>query len=228
MSRLMEPMKLEQGQIWKQGENYIRIVEWARLSIEYKVMKDPISKLGTLHKVTKKEFCRLLKGAVLLKPDDLPSAEAPADDEDEEEFSAELEKAISQSIAADLRCILDGANDGDSDSVLEAHARLKDAVSTTDLPLLLDALKSPDNNFWSRELIGELVAKTGGSDCLADLLEALAAGFAEGHDNDGLQSSLIMLAEGEPEKCRRKLTELMASPNFKNQEAAEWLLTFIP
>ena len=221
----MEPMKLEQGQIWKQGENYIRIVEWARLSIEYKVMKDPISKLGTLHKTTKKEFCRLLKGAVLLKPEGL-SAAVPAE-VDEEEFSAELEMVISQSIAADLRCILDGANDGDSDSVLEAHARLKDAVSTTDLPLLLDALKSPDNNFWSRELIGELVAKTGGSDCLADLLEALAAGVAEGHDNDGLQSSLIMLAEGEPEKCSRKLTELMASPNFKNQEAATWLLTFI-
>ncbi|MFC5453632.1 hypothetical protein [Prosthecobacter fluviatilis] len=219
-------MKLEQGQIWKQGENYIRIVEWARLSIEYKVMKDPISKVGTMHKATKKEFCRLLKGAVLLKPEDLPSAEAPA--EEEEEFSAELEKAISQSIAADLRCILDEANDGDSDLVLEAHARLKDVVSTTDLPLLLDALKSPDNNFWSRELIGELVAKTGGSDCLADLLEALAAGVAEGHDNDGLQSSLIMLAKGEPVECRRKLSEMLAGPNFKNQEAAEWLLTFIP
>ena len=38
-------------------------------------MKDPISKQGTLHKATKKEFCRLLKGAVLLKPEDLPAPE---------------------------------------------------------------------------------------------------------------------------------------------------------
>jgi len=76
MSRLMEPMKLEQGQIWKQGEDYLRIVEWARLSIEYKVMKDPVSKQGTVHQATKKDFCRLLKGAVLLKPEDLPAAEA--------------------------------------------------------------------------------------------------------------------------------------------------------
>lgn len=219
-------MKLEQGQIWKKGENYIRIVEWARLSIEYKVMKDPISKLGTLHKATKKEFCRLLKGAVLLKPEDLTAA-VPAED-DEEEFSAELEMVISQSIAADLRCILDGASDGDEDAVLEAHTRLRDVVSTTDLPMLRDALKSPDNHFRSRELIGELVAKTGGSDCLADLLEALEAGASEGHDNDGLQSSLIMLAKAEPEECRRKLAELMADPNFKNQEAATWLLSFIP
>lgn len=76
--RLMESMKLEQGQIWQRGEDYIRIVEWARLSIEYKVMKDPVSKVGTLHKATKKEFCRLLKGAVRLKPEDLPAAETEA------------------------------------------------------------------------------------------------------------------------------------------------------
>lgn len=71
----MEPMKLEQGQIWKQGDDYLRIVEWARLGIEYKRMKNPETKEGTLHQVTKKEFCRLLKGAVLLKPEDLPAAE---------------------------------------------------------------------------------------------------------------------------------------------------------
>ena len=59
-------MKLEQGQIWKQGDDFFRIVEWARLSIEYKAMKDPDTKEGTLHRVTKKEFCRLIKGAVLL------------------------------------------------------------------------------------------------------------------------------------------------------------------
>lgn len=68
-------MKLEQGQIWKKADGYYRIVTWARLSIEYKLMQNPATKEGTLHKVTKKEFCRLLKGAVLLKPEDLPAAE---------------------------------------------------------------------------------------------------------------------------------------------------------
>ncbi len=109
-------MKLEQGQIWKQGEDYLRIVEWARLSIEYKLMKDPVSKQGTLHRVTKKEFCRLLKGAVLLNPEDRSSTEAAAannEEVDEEAFSAELEDVISQSIAADLRCILDGRDGSD-------------------------------------------------------------------------------------------------------------------
>lgn len=59
-------MKLEQGQIWKQGDVYYRIVVWERLAIEYKVLADVESKEGTRHKVTKKEFCRLIKGGELL------------------------------------------------------------------------------------------------------------------------------------------------------------------
>ncbi|MCE2695435.1 MAG: hypothetical protein LW645_14400 [Verrucomicrobiaceae bacterium] len=72
-------MKLEQGQIWKKGDQYLRIVEWARLSIEYKRMKDPLTKEGTLHKVTKKEFCRLLKDAELVVLEK-PAVETPEDD----------------------------------------------------------------------------------------------------------------------------------------------------
>jgi hypothetical protein len=59
-------MTLEQGQIWKRGETYYRIVVWERLAIEYKEMTNPESNEGTLHRVTKKEFCRLIKGAVLI------------------------------------------------------------------------------------------------------------------------------------------------------------------
>ena len=62
-------MKLQQGQIWKKGEDYYRIVEWGRMVIEYKAMKDPNSGEGMFHRVTKKEFCRLLKGAELLRPE---------------------------------------------------------------------------------------------------------------------------------------------------------------
>jgi hypothetical protein len=58
-------MKLQQGQIWKQGEDYYRIVEWQRLSIDYKLMTDLESGEGTRHSVSKKEFCRLIKGAEL-------------------------------------------------------------------------------------------------------------------------------------------------------------------
>ena len=63
-------MKLQQGQIWKQGDDYYRIVEWARLSIDYKLIKDLDSGEGTRHVVTKKEFCKLIKGADLLDGSD--------------------------------------------------------------------------------------------------------------------------------------------------------------
>lgn len=59
-------MKLEQGQVWKKGEDYYRIVERERLSIEYKHILDLVTREGTLHGVTKKEFCRLIQGAELV------------------------------------------------------------------------------------------------------------------------------------------------------------------
>jgi hypothetical protein len=61
-------MKLRQNQVWKQGEQYIRIVDLERLSVDYKTMPGLTSKEGEHHQVTKKEFCRLLKGAVLVLP----------------------------------------------------------------------------------------------------------------------------------------------------------------
>ena len=67
-------MRLQQNQTWKQGDEYIRIVRLERLEVEYKVMKDLTTKEGKHHHVTKKEFCRLLKGAVLLPPPEPPSA----------------------------------------------------------------------------------------------------------------------------------------------------------
>jgi hypothetical protein len=61
-------MKLQQGQVWKKGEEYLRIVKLERLAVDYKAMRDLATKAGTVHQVTKKEFCRLLKSAVLLSP----------------------------------------------------------------------------------------------------------------------------------------------------------------
>ena len=58
--------KLEQGQVWKVGEDFYRIVAWQRLAIEYKHITDWETREGTVHKVTKKEFCRLIRHGELL------------------------------------------------------------------------------------------------------------------------------------------------------------------
>ena len=59
-------LKLEQGQLWKAGEEFLRIVELHRLEVKYKKIKDPSKFEGTHHHVSKKEFCRLIKGATLI------------------------------------------------------------------------------------------------------------------------------------------------------------------
>ena len=59
-------MKLCQGQVWKQGKEYIRIVRLERLEVEYKSMTNLGAKDGARHVTSKKDFCRLLKGAHLL------------------------------------------------------------------------------------------------------------------------------------------------------------------
>ncbi len=60
-------IQLQQGQLWKQGEKYYRIVVWERLAIQYKETSSPDAAESTIHDVTKKEFCRLLKGAELVE-----------------------------------------------------------------------------------------------------------------------------------------------------------------
>ena len=62
----MAAVRLQQNQVWKQDGKFIRIVVLERLQVEYKVMTDLTVKDGTHHRVTKKEFCRLLKDAVLV------------------------------------------------------------------------------------------------------------------------------------------------------------------
>jgi hypothetical protein len=59
-------MKLCQGQVWKSGREYIRIVKLERLAVAYKSMPNLGNKEGTPHQTSKKDFCRLLKGARLL------------------------------------------------------------------------------------------------------------------------------------------------------------------
>ena len=60
-------MRLQQGQVWKTSNRYVRIVALERLSVDYKMLEDIESKDGTHHHTTKKQFCRLIKGAQLVE-----------------------------------------------------------------------------------------------------------------------------------------------------------------
>ena len=59
-------MRLQQNQVWQSSDQFIRIVRLERTAVEYKITKDSAAVMGPHLHATKKEFCRLLKGATLL------------------------------------------------------------------------------------------------------------------------------------------------------------------
>jgi len=59
-------MKLRQGQTWKCGEEYVRIVQLERLEVGYKTFRSLKGDTGKHGHTSKKDFCRMLKGATLL------------------------------------------------------------------------------------------------------------------------------------------------------------------
>lgn len=64
-------MKLAQNQVRQQGEEYLRIVHLERLEVQYKAVENLLTGDGHHHHVSKKEFCRLIKGATLLAQADV-------------------------------------------------------------------------------------------------------------------------------------------------------------
>lgn len=64
-------MKLLQGQTWNLGDQYVRIVALERLIVEYKVMKNLQTREGSHETSSKKEFCRLIKHAILMTPEEV-------------------------------------------------------------------------------------------------------------------------------------------------------------
>jgi hypothetical protein len=61
-------VKLQQGQVWKCGNEYVRIVHLERLEVGYKSASNLKFEGGKHQHTSKKDFCRLLKGATLLTP----------------------------------------------------------------------------------------------------------------------------------------------------------------
>ena len=61
-------LKLQQGQVWQCGADYVRIVQLERLEVGYKSATNPRFTDGKHEHTSKKDFCRLLKGATLISP----------------------------------------------------------------------------------------------------------------------------------------------------------------
>lgn len=70
-------MKLQQGQVWQCGDEFVRIVHLERLEVGYKSASTLKFTDGTHKHTSKKDFCRLLKGATLIPPKPLEKASLP-------------------------------------------------------------------------------------------------------------------------------------------------------
>ena len=59
-------MKLAQNQVWKTADAYLRIVHLERLEVQFKSVTNLLTREGKHHHLSKKEFCRLIRGATLV------------------------------------------------------------------------------------------------------------------------------------------------------------------
>lgn len=82
-------MKIQQNQLWQKGDEYFRVVHRDRLSVVYKIMKDPTMRGGDQKNASKKEFCRLIKGATLLPETPKAAGDSPLEGTDIVEFGLE-------------------------------------------------------------------------------------------------------------------------------------------
>ncbi len=132
-------------------------------------------------------------------------------------------------IAEELKEIFAGQDvegNVDVDGVLAAFDRLVKRATVDDVPELIAAIQSPENNFWTRELLSGPICQLDGPNHLEILFAAAQQGLDEGHDNDLFHFNLSEMAELESDKCRKKLKELLVQNNFRHREAAEWLLEY--
>jgi len=130
------------------------------------------------------------------------------------------------SIETLLKVMFEGLANNDVDVVLGSFDELKHTCTMADLPALVSAMQSEQSDFWLRELLSGPITELGGCDCLPVLFNALSKGEIEGHDNDLFCSHLRDMARTYPISCREKLASMIATPDFKHLEMAQWLLGY--
>jgi hypothetical protein len=64
-------LKLQQGQVWKKDDKFLRVVGVDRTEVKYKSMDSLAEREGEHVHVRKKEFCRLIKGATLMSVEEV-------------------------------------------------------------------------------------------------------------------------------------------------------------
>lgn len=112
------------------------------------------------------------------------------------------------------------------DEIVELAQSITERATVEDVPLLVEAMRLPEADFWSRELLSEAVCYLGGPEYLEDLIEMEQLGRDEGHDNGGFCTFLTEMVERDPVVFGAKLRELKGREGYPYRESVDWLLEY--
>ncbi|MCO5167558.1 MAG: HEAT repeat domain-containing protein [Planctomycetes bacterium] len=113
----------------------------------------------------------------------------------------------------------------DVDAAVAACAEL-DALADETWVRRLRRLLLEGRDFFVREAAAWPLARLEGVRALPALLEALALGHAEGHDNDGLATIVVEVVEGDPAGAAPLLRRLVRSRRAADRADGAWLWAF--
>lgn len=133
---------------------------------------------------------------------------------------------MNKTVEKEIEIILGETVSTDGYEKIEALERLMNIADKDDLPILISAIQSDRNDFFTRELLSQPISILGGVSSLSILFDALRKGEDEGHDNDGLCAWIMEIASANPTLCKTHLLQLLESPTFSNKDYAEWLIEF--
>jgi len=113
----------------------------------------------------------------------------------------------------------------DLDLAVSASAELDRAATASRLPQLYELLR--DKDFFVREAAAVPISRLDGLKSLPDLLQAYERGGKEGHDNDGLTTTIISVVEENPRASARLLVRMLDESSTRRKADAAWLMGFV-
>jgi HEAT repeat protein len=112
----------------------------------------------------------------------------------------------------------------DIDRSVNACQKIYEVADKSHIPELYSLLD--DESFYIREAAASPLARLEGIKALPYLFQAYTRGIQDGHDNDGLTTTIADLLEENVKEIAPLLVEMLQSPNSETRFNAAWALGF--
>jgi len=112
----------------------------------------------------------------------------------------------------------------DIDRSVNACQKIYETADESHIPELYSLLD--DESFYIREAAASPLARLEGKKALPYLFQAYTRGIEDGHDNDGLTTTIAELLEEKAEEIAPLLVEMLQNPKSETRFNAAWALGF--